>query len=62
MKNKSFKICNRESVKPFFLHEQLLDALFMPIIIIDRKDSLIYKKKITDVIGYDVKSIRFNMG
>jgi len=57
MKNKPFKIYDKETQKSFFLHEQLLDALLLPIIVTDRKDRLVYQnKKFTDLIGYNFSS------
>jgi PAS domain-containing protein len=62
MKNKSFKIHNEETDRSFFLHEQLLDALLMPVIVTDRRDKLIYQnKKFTDIVGYNVASANKSM-
>ena len=55
MKNKSFKIHNEETDRSFFLHEQLLNALLIPVIVTDKNDRLIYQnKKFTDIVGYNV--------
>jgi len=62
MKNKSFKIHNEEPDRCFFLHEQLLNALLIPIIVTDRKDKLIYQnKEFTDIVGYNFASANKSM-
>jgi len=62
MKNKSFKIHTEETDRSFFLHEQLLDALLIPVIVTDKRDKLIYQnKKFTDIVGYNIASANKSM-